>query len=195
MADLHDRAATVLGRNSDGVRWPYGLETPGFMERRRDPDGYEDRVTATRARQEVMVTWAERYGLRLSPAGCCPLWLGRGGSRRCMFLPGWGTSCTRYGSPHPDSGWMDHAVTWLKDSRPAVITSAPYDIDPKDEQRLEHWTRTDPQLKVARGMGWYGFSTTQIVLWRTDRIAELEPAQGPDPHEVGPVGANRSDRS
>lgn len=188
MADLYDRAAAVLGRNSDGIRWPYGLETPGFMERRRDPDGYEQRVAETRARQEVMVAWAERYGLRLSPAGCCPLWLGREGSRRCMFLIERGSRCTRFGSPHPDSGWMDHAVTWLKDSRPAVITSAPYDLEPKDSHRLEHWQRADPRLRAARGTGWYGFSTTQIVLWRSDRIAAVAPAEPPEVLATGAAG-------
>ncbi|MFE4335752.1 hypothetical protein ACFRQM_42135 [Streptomyces sp. NPDC056831] len=180
MPDLFDRAAAVLGRYSGGIRWPYGLETPGFMERRRDPENYKQRVIDTKARQEVMVAWAERYGLRLSPAGCCPLWLGRDTSQRCRHRIGYGDPCTRYGSSSSDRSWMDHSVTWLKESRPAVITSAPYNVHPKDEERLTYWQQTDPRLRVSRGPGWYGYSTTQIVLWRSDRIAAVAPAEAPE---------------
>ncbi|MFG2987017.1 hypothetical protein ACGFYQ_38200 [Streptomyces sp. NPDC048258] len=181
MPDSFDRAAAVLGRHSDGIRWPYGLETPGYMERRRDPEGFERRVAETRARQEGMVAWAERYGLRLSPAGCCPLWLVREASQRCRPRMGHGDPCKRYGSSGSDRGWMDHSVTWLKDSRPAAITSAPYNICPQDEERLAHWQRTDPRLRVARGTGWYGYDTTQIILWRSDRIDAMAPAATPEP--------------
>ncbi|TLQ38990.1 hypothetical protein [Streptomyces marianii] len=175
--DLHDRAAAVLGQSDCDARWPYGLEYPPLSLRRKGREAYERRMSETKARQEVMVAWAERYGLRLSPAGCCPLWLGRDGSKRCPFSAERGSRCTRYGSPHPDSGWMDHAVAWLKDSRPAVITAAPYDVDPKDEQRLAYWERADSRLRAARGAGWYGFGTTQIVLWRSDRVTEIRPAE------------------
>lgn len=72
------------------------------------------------------MAWAERHGLRLSTAGCCPLWLGREDSQRCHHR----APCTRYGS---DRGWMDHTVTGLKDSRPAVITSAPYHVYAQDK--------------------------------------------------------------
>jgi len=177
MADLYDRAVVVLGRAGHGVRWPYGMEPLGYRERRRDPEGYEQRAAEMQARQEVIVAWAERHGLRLSPVGCCPLWLGRTTSRRCTA--DWGSQCTRHGSPSPDRGWLDHAVTWLKGSRPAAITSAPYYIGPEDEQRLEYWQQqADPQLQVVRGTGWYGFTTTQIVMWRTDRIQLVEAAEG-----------------
>ncbi|MFF1917361.1 hypothetical protein ACFVYE_38580 [Streptomyces sp. NPDC058239] len=81
MSDLFDRAAAVPGRHSDGIRRPYGLETPGFMERRRDPEGYERHVVETRARQKVMAAWAERYGLRSGSGPLLPA------AARC----GWGT--------------------------------------------------------------------------------------------------------
>ncbi|WP_427251107.1 hypothetical protein [Bacillus cereus] len=187
MNDLYDRAAAVLGQDERGIRWPYGLAPP---LRRTDPATYEQRAADTRARQEVMVTWAQRYGLRLSEAGCCPRWLLRDGSQGCRPRYGIGDPCTRYGTPHPDSGWLDHPVTWLKDTRPAVLTAAPYDVGDHDRRRLAHWERADPRLRSAIGTGWYGFGTTQIVLWRSDRIAELRAAELP----VRAVGANRSNR-
>ncbi|OQD51852.1 hypothetical protein BM536_037700 [Streptomyces phaeoluteigriseus] len=72
---------------------------------------------------------------------------------------------------------MDHTITWLKDGRPAVITTAPYEIYEEDEARLQYWQQHDPRLQVARGHGWYGYDTTQIVLWRTDRITAVAAVQ------------------
>ncbi|RSO10663.1 hypothetical protein DMH15_41210, partial [Streptomyces sp. WAC 06725] len=124
-------------------------------------------------------------------AGCCPRWLLRDGSQSCHPRYRVGDPCTRYGTPRLDSGWLDHTVTWLKDARPAVLTAAPYDVDDHDRRRLAHWERTDPRLRSAIGTGWYGFGTTQIVLWRSDRVAELQAAEA----LAGPVGFNRSNQS
>ncbi|WP_125533490.1 hypothetical protein [Streptomyces sp. WAC 06725] len=55
-----------------------------------------------------MVAWAQRYGLRLSEAGCCPRWLLRDGSQSCHPRYRVGDPCTRYGTPRLDSGWLDH---------------------------------------------------------------------------------------
>ncbi|MCX4902330.1 hypothetical protein [Streptomyces sp. NBC_00892] len=187
MTDLHDRAATILGHGENGVRWPYGLEYPPPGLRRKDPEAYERRMTETTGRQAAMVAWAEHYGLRRSETGCCPLWLRRDASQRCRPRYGAGDPCTRYGAPHPDSGWMDHHLAWLKNARPAVLTAAPYEVDAHDEDRLAHWSRIDPRLRTARGQGWYGFGTTQIVLWRSDRITEVLPAE----QLVGSVSPNR----
>ncbi|MFG2142592.1 hypothetical protein ACGFRG_00070 [Streptomyces sp. NPDC048696] len=83
--------------------------------------------------------------------------------------------CTHYGTAQ-DRHWLDHLISWLKEGRPAVITTAPYGIDSADRSRLDWWTGADPRLRVAHGPGWYGFRTTQIVMWRTDRLAQVTPA-------------------
>ena len=166
--DFLARAAAVLGGQGRRIGWPYGLETPAASAWRRDPAIFERRVRENDARRQILVAWAERYGLRRSPAGCCPLWLCREHSRRCTS-PGPRPACSR-------ARWMDHTVTWLKDSRPAVLTAAPYNVVSKDEEDLALWPRFDSRLRSAQGPGWYGYDTTQIILWRTDRIAEIAPA-------------------
>ncbi|MFH8620174.1 hypothetical protein ACH4E8_34540 [Streptomyces sp. NPDC017979] len=189
--NLYDRAAVVLGQDECGIRWPYGLTPPPPRLRHADPAEYDERALRARARQEVVVAWAERYGLRLSEAGCCPLWLRRDNNQPCRPRYEDGGPCTRYGTPHLDSGWMDHQLAWLKDARPAVLTAAPYEVDERDESRLAYWERTDARLRVARGAGWYGFGTEQIVMWRSDLLTDVLPAK----LSVGTVGTNRSNRS
>ncbi|MEU2078609.1 hypothetical protein [Streptomyces sp. NPDC013489] len=191
MSELYDRAAAVLGVDERGIRWPYGLEPPPRSLRRTDPAAYEERSARMRERQAVLVAWAEEFGLKLSEMGCCPLWLRREASQRCRPNFRAGDPCTHYGTPHPDSSWLDHTSSWLKDARPAALTAAPYEIDERDEQRLAHWERTDTRLRTATGTGWYGHGSTQIVLWRTDRVAGIRPAEP----LVGAVGPNGSDRS
>ncbi|WP_031080801.1 hypothetical protein [Streptomyces sp. NRRL S-118] len=58
----------------------------------------------------------------------------------------------------------------------AVITSAPYHVLDTDEDRLSWWRQHDQRLRVARGEGWYGYGTTQIVMWRADILADVDPA-------------------
>jgi hypothetical protein len=190
MTDLYDRGEAVLGHAERGIRWPYGQEDPPRRLRRTDPGKYERQRAETNARREILLSWAEHYGLRLSEAGCCPRWLLRGASQRCRPRSLGGDPCTHYGTPHPDSSWLDHTSAWLKDSRPAVLTAAPYDVEAQDLERLAHWERTDSRLRSATGRGWYGFGTTQIVLWRTDRIDEIFPAD----RLITPVASNGSNR-
>lgn len=175
--DLRLRAVRVLGTAvGGGVNWPYGVATPSRWHYRNDqtPDRYEAAVQDRRAAQEKVTDWAERYGLRQSSADCCPLWLRRRRSQRCSVETG---ACTRYGTPAPDCGWLDHATLWNRNQSPAVITSAPYGIGADDRIRLTWWLEQEPRFRVAYGdEGWYGFSTTQIVLWRTDLIKVVAPA-------------------
>ncbi|WP_262063457.1 hypothetical protein [Streptomyces sp. STR69] len=175
--DLYSRAVRVFGTAvGGGIKWPYGVATPSRWHYRNDetPDRYEAAVQDRKAAQEKVTAWAGRYGLRQSSADCCPLWLQRRRSRRCLFGSG---SCTRYGTPAPDRGWLDHATLWNKNQAPAVITSAPYSIDPDDRIRLAWWLEQDPRFRVAYGdEGWYGFGTRQIVLWRQDLLETVTPA-------------------
>jgi hypothetical protein len=175
--DLYDRAAAVLGTTSDGIRWPYGMGPPHRSEKRKDPEKYEQRLVQELAKAEVMVSWAERYGLKYSPAGCCPFWLQGTVSRRCRPYGSHKDRCTRYGTGI-DQSWLDHAVGWLKDGRPAALTSAPYNLEHITEasERLAYWQQEDDRLQTAIGTGWYGFATTQIVVWRTDRVEDVQPA-------------------
>jgi hypothetical protein len=177
MTDLYDRAAAVLGTDEGAIRWPYGMSSPHPGEKRKDPEKYEQRLLEQRAKQEAMVSWAERYGLKYSTAGCCPFWLQGKVSRRCRAYGANAAKCTRYGTSI-DAGWLDHAVGWLKDGRPAVLTSAPYVFEHIAEApaRLDYWQQEDSRLQVAIGPGWYGFDTTQVIVWRADRIAVVEPA-------------------
>lgn len=173
MTSFYDRAVAVFGCAAGGrVAWPYGMANP---ECRPDPAGFEQRCAEQRAKQEIMVAWAEGYGLKASDSACCPRWLTKNASRRCR----WDSEgeCTHYATGE-DQHWLDHTIGWLKNRKPAAITSAPYSIDDEDRARLDWWTSADPRLRVAEGPGWYNFHTQQIVLWRTDRIAQVAPAQG-----------------
>lgn len=177
MTDLYDRAAAVLGTEDGVIRWPYGMSPPHPGEKRKDPEKYEQRWAQQRAKQEAMVSWAERHGLKYSPAGCCPFWLQGNVSRRCRPYDPHADRCTRYGTS-TDHSWLDHAVGWLKNGRPAVLTSAPYNLEHITEapERLAYWEQHDDRLKVVTGPGWYSTATTQIILWRTDRLQAVEPA-------------------
>lgn len=180
---LYGLAAAVLGTTPDGIRWPYGMSPPRLADKRTDPQRYEQRLTEHTAKLISMVSWAERHGLTQSPLGCCPPWLLRAQSRRCRARARVGEDrCTRYGSAALDYDWLDHAVGWLKDGRPAVLTSAPYSLQYLTEQpwRLQYWLAQDPRLKVTAGDGWYSGATAQLIMWRSDRIGEVRPAAAPD---------------
>jgi hypothetical protein len=140
-----------------------------------DAEAYREAVEQGRRRQETLVEWAEQHGLKLSEAGCCPLWLQRKVSRRCRIDS---SACTVYGchTQALDHHWLDHATTWLKDGRPAVVASSPYSVSDEDEKRLSFWMAADPRFRVARGDGWYGWGTTQLILWRSDRIGYVNAA-------------------
>ncbi|MEU0355251.1 hypothetical protein [Streptomyces cyaneofuscatus] len=60
--------------------------------------------------------------------------------------------------------------------RPAGLTSALYDVSPESRERLSWWTRSVPELRVARGTGYYGFGTNQIVMWRSDVLGDKTDA-------------------
>ncbi|OKI16589.1 hypothetical protein [Streptomyces sp. CB03911] len=174
MTDLFTRAAKIFGTNDHEIDWPYGIETPPLHLRRTDPDAFNARLPLQRAKQEAIVGWAEEYGLKRSVRGCCPRWLQRRSSRTCRPSRG-GDSCTHYGGGRPDAGWLDHPVGWLKDGRPAALTSAPYQVLDEDLARIKWWTQQDPLLRYSLGDGWYGHGTRQVVLWRTDWIERVDP--------------------
>ncbi|MFK0154607.1 hypothetical protein ACIQVK_21350 [Streptomyces sp. NPDC090493] len=172
--DIHDRGAAIFGSGADGVYWPYDASGIDRTLQRTDPERFQQQLADLHKRREVIVGWAERYGLKGSSVQCCPWWLTRKVSRRCPD-----GQCTHYGSgPDLDSLWLDHTICWLKDSRPAVITSAPYHVDPESSARVAWWLEQQPNLRSVQGEGWYGFGTTQIIMWRVDRIATVEPAVG-----------------
>ncbi len=165
------RAVAVFGTVGAGVpAWPYGLETP----RRRPGNVSEERFQAAvrhaATAQHSIVEWAEKYGLRYSRTGCCQLWLLRTVSRKCP--PG---ACRNHGGL--DYVWLDHANGWLLDGRPAALTSATYSRGyDEDNVEIRQCLDSDSRLRAAFGTGWYGHGTTQVVLWRTDRIDEIAPA-------------------
>lgn len=169
--DLQTRATRLFGRAvGGGVAWPYGLSTPARRTYRGRPAEYEEVLQGRLAAQETITAWAEKGGLRRSPAGCCPHWLQRPSSRRCR-----NGGCTHFDAPALDCGWMDHTIAWLYGGRPAALTSAPYGVTQEHRARLSWWTQQHPALSTTQGVGWYGFGTTQIVMWRTDIF---DPAQG-----------------
>lgn len=175
---MEQRAIAIFGRNrgwNGEANWPYGLEHPSRNLKRTHPEIWA-RVSVEQPRaQKVIVEWAERYGLKASDAGCCPRWLQRKTSRRCEP-----DSCTRYGNSNeaPDHDWLDHATAWLLGGKPAAMTSAPYgDVSDSDRLRFAYWQAEDSRLRVrVGGEGWYGHSTTQILMWRSDRISSMETA-------------------
>lgn len=170
MTDLYDRAAKIFGSGPDGIRWPYDVSGLDRSLRRTDPERFRRQLAELERKQLVLVDWAERHGLKGSPVKCCPWWLTRKVSRRCEV-----NKCTQFGGG-ADRSWLDHTICWLKDSRPAVITSAPYNFGEEDRARIDHWLTEDTRLRAAYGAGWYGYGTQQIVMWRADRLEVVEPA-------------------
>lgn len=167
---INARAAAIFGTTEGAPAWPYGLAAP----HPRRSGLSQERLTAATAHaataQRTIVEWAERYGLRYSRTGCCQLWLLRTVSRKCQ--PG---ACRNYGGL--DYVWLDHANGWLLDGRPAVLTSATYSRSyDEDNVEIRQCLDSDERLRVAFAAGWYGHGTTQVVLWRTDRIGAIEPA-------------------
>ncbi len=51
-----------------------------------------------------------------------------------------------------------------------------YDLGDDDRERVTWWTERHSELSAAYGDGWYGYSTTQVLLWRSDRLSTIEPA-------------------
>lgn len=176
--DLYARARKIFGSMDGRICWPYNLGIPPKRAFRNDPtpERYEGLVRRAQKAQLIIVEWAEQYGFKESGSGCCPWWLRGNVSRRCNLSS---DACTRYGSGStiPDHYWLDHPIFWLKDGRPAAITSAPYQVSAGDEDRIRWWLSEDSRLRVAYGTGWYGFGTRQILMWRTDRIDVVAPAE------------------
>lgn len=165
MTDLYDRGAKIFGENADAIFWPYDASGIDRSLRRTDPERFRQQLDTLNRKRQLIVEWAETYGLRASRAGCCPRWLHRNSSKRC----GW--------QPRARSDWLDHPIWWLKDGKPAVITSAPYHLSDDSLTRIRYWESMHPRFAVAQGTGWYGYGTTQIVMWRHDRIKAVSPAE------------------
>jgi hypothetical protein len=65
---------------------------------------------------------------------------------------------------------------WSLGGQPVALTAAPYGMDEDERAELEEWVEEYPDPAVAYGTGWYGADTTQVLLWRRDRIPAFEPA-------------------
>jgi hypothetical protein len=176
--DLHDRAAAIFGSSADGVHWPYDVSGIDRSLRRKNPEAFQQKLAELTTKRYTIVEWAEHHGLKASRVKCCPLWLTRKTSRRCSPDSG----CQR--RSEADRLWLDHDIYWLRDSRPAVVTSAPYEVSDQDAQRLNWWHKEHPELRVERGEGWYGYGTSQIVMWNTTRIKYVGPAKNIDHPET-----------
>jgi len=173
--EFDERAYRIFGKAIGKINWPYGLNDPDWSVRRRNPERYAIECAEQDEARRVAVEWAERYGLRATDKACCPRWLLRNASQRCWMG---NDKCTRFGGGEfiHDSDWLDHGSGWLLNGKPVAITSAPYHVRDEDQARLDMWAQDDRLKYVLGGPGWYGFTTTQVVMWRADRIAEMEPA-------------------
>jgi hypothetical protein len=178
MSDLHARAAAIFGSSADGVHWPYDVSGIDHTLRRTDPERFQRDLAVLTTKRYTIVEWAEHHGLKTSSVTCCPRWLTRKTSRRCQP----DSDCQR--RTHEDRPWLDHDIYWTRGSRPAVITSAPYEVSEESLQRLHWWHREHRELRVERGEGWYGYGTSQIVMWNTARIKYVGPAKNIDHPET-----------
>ncbi|MGA5198233.1 hypothetical protein [Streptomyces exfoliatus] len=65
--DLDRRGAAVFGYNQGEPNWPYDTHSHfDLHQRRTDRAAYDREVAEARARQESIVSWAERHGLKAS---------------------------------------------------------------------------------------------------------------------------------
>lgn len=168
--DLDRRGSAVFGSTRGEVNWPY--DTPSFIDfrlRRTDRAAYDREVAEARAKQEAIVSWAEHHDLKASSISCCLLWLVRPGrSRRCRDMN------TCHSGPASRS-WFDHPIFWLKDGLPAVVTSVAYGPAGQGQAEINWWTNGHG-FKSERGPGWYGSHSSQVLIWRPDRIRRVQPA-------------------
>ncbi|MFJ8746696.1 hypothetical protein ACIRL2_46075 [Embleya sp. NPDC127516] len=164
-SDVNARAVALFGRHEDGtIAWPYGIADPPRRNHRTRDDAdaaFEAALRGRRDAQRILVAWARRHGRRPEDLGCCPQWLRRRGSAGCPY-----GECDRW-------RWTDHVTTWSLDGQPVALTAAPYGMDEDERAELEEWVEEYPDLAVAYGTGWYGADTTQVLLWRRDRIRTL----------------------
>lgn len=166
------RAARIFKSKNGRILWPYGLATPDRRRSGLSGEEYERAVAHAHVSQRVIVDWAEDHGLRSSESGCCPKWLLRNASRQCEP-----DACGKYGTGTlSDEHWLDHAVYWLKDGLPTVITSAPYSVDEDDRIRIEQW-KEHGLIAAFGGPGWYGFGTTQIAMLNPKRLSAIYLAE------------------
>ncbi|MBB0242997.1 hypothetical protein FNQ90_02455 [Streptomyces alkaliphilus] len=175
MSDLLRRAIAVFGQANGVPDWPYGLSVPPHQWREENPERWERDRAERRIAQRVIVEWAEHYGFKRSHKACCPQWLQRKVSQRCR-----GGRCTHWGAGDstPDSRWLDHTIGWLLNGKPVAVTSAPYGLLDEDRDRMAWWQAQDDRLRVVTGgSGWYGHDTTQVIVWRTDLVPVIEPAE------------------
>ncbi|MFB7222435.1 hypothetical protein [Streptomyces sp. NPDC056227] len=168
-------AIAIFGKNDfGGVAWPYGVAAQPHRPSDWTEEAYAEHRKDREQAQQLVFDWAQKHGLKKGKNRCCPKWLQRDRNSTCS---GAKDPCALYDGSSPDRAWLDHVTTWTLDRLPAVITTAPYTIDQDDRDRLAWWTAEDPRLSVAYGgAGWYGHSTTQIVMWRADIIDVVKPA-------------------
>ncbi|MGY5133485.1 hypothetical protein ACWGJW_13950 [Streptomyces nigrescens] len=173
--DLEIRASKIFKKQQGEILWPYGLATPNRRRSGLKEDQYQEAAAHARVAQLVIVEWAEDHGLRSSESGCCPRWLLRNASRQCE--PG---ACDNYGSgPRNDERWLDHPIFWLKDGLPTAITASPYSVSEDDRSRIEQWQKSG-LVAAFGGPGWYGYGTTQIIMWHPERLASVYLAEDAD---------------
>ncbi|WP_157876800.1 hypothetical protein [Streptomyces graminilatus] len=173
--DFELRASRIFSKHQGEILWPYGLAAPDRRRSGLSAEQYEKAAAHAQVAQQVIVDWAEDHGLRSSESGCCPRWLLRNASRQCEP-----DVCGKCGSgSRNDEHWLDHPIFWLKDGLPTVITSAPYSVSEDDRSRLEQW-REAGLMAAFGGPAWYGFDTTQIVMWHPKRLASLYLAEDAD---------------
>ncbi|MFF8279910.1 hypothetical protein ACF05T_28030 [Streptomyces lateritius] len=167
--DLDRRGAAVFGYNQGEPDWSYETHSHvNFHQRRTDRSAYDREVAEAQAKQEAIVSWAERHDLKAGSTSCCLLWLTRDRSRRC-------TSQDTCHSGPTSRSWFDHPIFWLKDGLPAVVTSVAWSPTEQDRSEIDWWIRAF-SLRSDRGQGWYGCGSSQVLLWRPDRIRRVEPA-------------------
>jgi len=173
MAFSKTRAIAVFGKNdAGGVAWPYGVGAT-VPNPTWSPEQHRAHLQDREEAKQLVFDWAQKYGLRRTDTGCCPVWLQQARNSRC----GGRRVCAHFGTQGRDCSWFDHTAMWTFDKQPAVITSAPYEIHRTYEAELDRWVKEDPRLAYTfGGTGWYGNGTHQVILWRTDLVEVIEPA-------------------
>ncbi|MBT2459998.1 hypothetical protein [Streptomyces sp. ISL-86] len=174
--DQRGRALFGADREERTAAWPYGLEQ-GQVRNRQTFAELAALLEHLAVGRSTIVSWADHYGLKVAQRNpCCARWLTRSSYGACP-KDRWTGRPDCWNGDLYTRGWRDHPIAWVLDGRPAAITAAPGLRHQDFAATLDTLTGQDERLAwTAGGKGWYGYRTSQVVIWRRDLLGDVDTA-------------------